>query len=373
MSAAPLSSSGARLSGAALLALFVFLPRVAHGAVPFVEGPRCRVSLDKLSYDDPGADDAEFLELRVERGAFAEPSVTDAGADAAGAPEPDAALTLGACGLAAIELVDGASGACTLYRAIPVAEIAVPEDDRVVVCSASVPFAAPCDVTASGRTALKAGWLQNGPNDGLRLRGTSGGAVEIGYEPPPACFAPSALRLADEAGETGPGSGVDDVNTLCGSRYVLLGAAESPLRGAPACPVPSTPDPLAPGDAGPDSEGGPRPVTPAAVERDPARRPDVYVPERAPAPRQSPSEDDPLFRIDASVDKVPDLRPLPQAPGCTMAPDGAVEWRRAPVGALLAGLVVVRRVFRRRRRRLRASRSALRAGSSARCGFRPSR
>ena len=94
----------------------------------------------------------------------------------------DASLTLGACGLAAIELIDGQNGACAVYRTIPVADLDVPPDDTVVLCSPDTAFAPSCDITAAGRSALKDGWLQNGPSDGIRLRGTAGVDVEIGYE-----------------------------------------------------------------------------------------------------------------------------------------------------------------------------------------------
>src|SRR5260221_1254502 len=99
-----------------------------------VEGGRCRVTMTKVSYDDPGADDAELIELHVDvfdrasgpsmRGGSTsadgaaescgspEPTVIDAGAiDRSDAARPAARhdagglLTLGSCGLAELRLI----------------------------------------------------------------------------------------------------------------------------------------------------------------------------------------------------------------------------------------------------------------------------
>src|SRR5262245_40981263 len=103
------------------------------------ETPHCRVSLSKFSYDGPGADDEEFVELVVDRCAgeggapparpdpqpptppcntpHADAGVTDAGAPPdARADAPSGALTLGDCGLGELRLVNGGAGACDEYR-----------------------------------------------------------------------------------------------------------------------------------------------------------------------------------------------------------------------------------------------------------------
>jgi len=181
-----------------LVAIAMATSSVAALAAPAPSGlvvaqsAACRVALVAASYDDPGADDAEFLELRVDMlatgslgtrtgGAAADGGMngecsSDAGAagDAQVVPGDAGAAAgpvLGDCGLGGLELVDGASAACETYRTIPLSLVPIPKDGYVVLCPAgsSVDARAHCDVTSAGRSALRAGWLQNGPNDGFRF------------------------------------------------------------------------------------------------------------------------------------------------------------------------------------------------------------
>jgi len=210
------------------------------------ESRACRVSVSKVSYDDPDADDAEFLEFRVERtsgDAGAVPEHACSTSDAAQSPSPleagiGAPQTLADCGLSTLELVNGGSGACEKYRSLAVGTLSVPDDGYVVLCAvdSTLATAGLCDATAVGTSTLKNGWLQNGPNDGLRFLGPAGEPlVELGCEGGPACFVGATL-LPEESGKlpgaTGP---EDDVAALCGAEYRLLPASEAPLRSEPGC------------------------------------------------------------------------------------------------------------------------------------------
>lgn len=216
------------------------------------ETPSCRVTLAKASYDDPDGDDAEFLELFVERrslptidggradGAVPSDSSSPAGLlqDASTSSDSGSSMarTLGDCGFGSIELVNGGSGACDKYRTLLVADVRIPDDGHVVLCAidSSLATAAKCDASTFGLTTLKNGWLQNGPNDGIRFLGTATELLsEVGYEGGPACFTSSA-RLVDETGTFSPiiTLAEDDVNVLCGDGYRLV-AASSALPGDP--------------------------------------------------------------------------------------------------------------------------------------------
>src|SRR5262249_32014121 len=149
-----------------LLSITLVLVRTAAAApnaLVVSETPLCRVSLTKVSYDGPGADDEEFIELFVERlggtGAAGPPSVPDAPppqptctsphrmADS-GAPPSDAAVLPDAnadaasgkpilrdCGLVELRLVNGGGGACDEYRAIPLGPVEIPDDGYLVLCA----------------------------------------------------------------------------------------------------------------------------------------------------------------------------------------------------------------------------------------------
>jgi hypothetical protein len=255
------------------------LPNVARGApahpgLVITEAPACRVVLTKLSYDGPGADDEEFIELFVERTGRVTgdpPTAIDAGSSmpACHAPHPSAesgpsptdggvpeeagldvasrGLTLGDCGLGELRLVNGGSGACDEYRIIPLGPVRVPDDGYIVVCAQDSVFSSACDVDTAGRSALKNGFLQNGPNDGLSFIDSGGVTrLEIGYEGGPPCFSPAFVAMVDETGETSAGSLDDDVNVVCGSGFVLRPISEVPFRTAATCSTAGA------GDAGAD-------------------------------------------------------------------------------------------------------------------------
>ena len=355
----------------------------ASSSLVVASGAACHVELVAVSYDDPGADDAEFIELRVVTGSTplldggdsrALPTTSidggDAGRDGSSAEE------LGDCGLSRLDLVDGANGGCATYRSLPVADVPQPEDGFIVLCAAgsTVDAAAHCDVTTAGRSQLRAGWLQNGPNDGLRFVGNDGSAHDVGYEGAPACFAANAPLLATESGESEAGSAVDDVNAWCGGKFVLLPTDDVGFRAAPMCPLPP-PASFAPGvdararlDAGADG---------SAVARDAG-----WVPERAPPPMsRGPSRTfGPLF-VDAGTIGSPHAsRALPKPPGCSSsarAPSRGSENALPLLVAVACGWFVRRRraecervVSYRVTRRPRSLPAAAPRSARARCGAR---
>lgn len=247
---------------------FFFAVRTA-GAAPntltISETPLCRVSLTKFSYDGPGADDEEFVELVVERFAtdsgvspvprvppqpptspcntsHADAAVTDAAAPPDAPPDArSGALTLGDCGLGDLRLVNGGAGACDEYRVIPLDSVVVPSDGFVLLCAQDSLFAASCTVNTAGRSALRNGFLQNGPTDGLRFVSAEGiVALEVGYEGSLPCFSSGAHAAVDETGESVGTPGVDDVNVVCGGRFELEPASAAPFRAASGCPTPMT-------------------------------------------------------------------------------------------------------------------------------------
>lgn len=285
----------------------------SHAGLFISEGAGCRVLLTKMSYDDPGADDAELLELFVERSADAG-APTDAGRVPRDGAAGTAMLTLGDCGLGALELVNGGGGACDTYRTIPLSSLPIPPDAYLVFCATDSVLAPACDVKAAGLSALRNGWLQNGPSDGLRFVDRDGSAaLELAYEGAPPCFAANARHLADETGQlTGASDPTDDVNTFCGAGFALLSPAAAPLRDDAHCPVAL---PRAPGDAAVTTQGGVSSSDSGAAER-------PWTTERAP---KSPSSDSPaasaLLEIDAglvALAKTPSAPPKP--PGCAVVP-----------------------------------------------------
>lgn len=339
-------------------------------------GAGCRVSLTKVSYDDPGADDAELVELFVDRvtGSAVHAWPLDASSTASGdagglralcdamAPLPasrDAAsepantppdsgmpqLTLSDCGLAALELVDGAGNACGTYRSIPLGAVPVPGDGYVVLCAVDSALAAAgrCDVMAAGRSALKNGWLQNGPSDGLRFVGTGvTAAVAVGYEQGPSCFAPSPVLLVDEAGAVVGANGApeDDVNVFCDPAFVLLGAHDAPLRRANPCPREA-----AAADAG-LSAADPH------VAADGGAVPSERTPSRTARGASSPL-------LDAGLVAVPRRQAAsPKVPGCSVARPG-LSRAASPVGLWPALAVGLYRLLTRRTRRTPRIRGAL--------------
>jgi len=347
-------------------------------AVPIAETPACSVALTKVSYDSPGADNREFIELAVERfqvnegapprpkpadpapdgappppvchtghgpdaGAGVDSGVTDARADA-----PAGALTLGDCGLEELRLVNGGGGACDEYRTIPLAAVIVPSDDFVVICAADSTLGG-CDVTTAGRSALKNGFLQNGPNDGLRFVGVPDGvSLEARYEGGPSCFSPAAVNLVEETGEIAGTPGDDDINVACSGHFELQGATDAPLRRLNACSS------LAP-EAGAPVTQGTDAMAPAGNR---ASQPE-FVPDGSAFPSYSSLPD-----AGAGAASRPSGTPL-QPPGCS-----ASAGRRSgqDVAWLLGAGAVALAVRRPTRRRTR-----LRAGSCVRSSSLPRR
>ncbi|HEX4336236.1 MAG TPA: hypothetical protein VH062_10005 [Polyangiaceae bacterium] len=337
-----------------------------NGGVVVAETAVCRVVLTAVSYDDPGADDAEFVELHVE-GLEPDSSCAtmarhvamaehDAGCDAA-AVAPDSgdagsdaragcAPTLGDCGLDGLVLVDGANGACSEYRVLPLATVVIPGDGYVVLCPAgsSVDQSAHCDVTSAGRSALRAGWLQNGPNDGLRFTSTHGANVDIGYEGSPACFEVHGPELATESGESGGDATLDDVNVVCDGSFVVLPSNTVPLRAPVTCPRGGE------GIAALADAGAPDATPRDAGQRDANAADAPWQPEHAPAPasRSVPPAYGPLY-VDAGPIPQPRTQTsLPRPPGCAVATPSSPS-NAASVPALLVLALVLRCVRRERR------------------------
>jgi hypothetical protein len=349
---------------------------------PISSTARCSVSLGKVSYDDPGADDAELVELYVERragtGSTHAASVMTGGQGCGSAKDAspgsdagtsmdasDVALTLGDCGLGALVLVDGAVGKCVDYRTIPLSQVVVPRDGHVLICAADSVLAAHgvCDVMQAGRSELKNGWLQNGPNDGLRFVGADDEPLlDVTYEGAPPCWSAPATPLVPETGQASDFPvPTDDVNVFCDGRFVLLQQGYALPRHPPICP--HTP----PSDGGPPIEHG---GSSGGYDAG-----DVgWMPERVPDDGYGTGTAG--FELDAGqiVLATPPRR-APSSPGCTLAV-AASGLSGAPwLAASAAALAVIRRRRRTRTRtRIRSRRgSALRADCGARCGSWPRR
>jgi hypothetical protein len=369
---------------------FVLAAPGAHAAPPYVaETTACRVSLAQISYDDPDADDAEFLVLAVDRLASPPRGATGASppAPATGPCSPDAEdaadsgtaalpegggtgdpgtanepLLLGHCGLDRLELVSGGSGACDTYRSIPLAGVPVPADGRVVLCATDSVLAPSgvCDLMAAGRAALRNGWLQNGPADGLRFVGTAGAYQELAYEGRPECFSPAALTLPEEKGFVNVGgTPFDDVAVRCGSEYSLRPFSFEALREPNSCATPSmvkhdagaaaSPREACPsGACGSGGSGS----TPGGGEAPNGGEASTWVPELSPevAPRPGTGTDlGGLWRGDAAAYQLPtgEAPEPPPAPGCTLSRDAGLP-RGSASSEVLAGLLLVGSAWRRR-------------------------
>ncbi len=213
-------------------------------------------------------------------------------------------------------------------------------------------LASHCDVTYAGRSALKNGWLQNGPNDGLRFE-TGSGNVDVGYEGAPSCFSTSAAELVTETGEVSSGMGAteDDVNAFCAGRFQLLPASEATLRSIPDCPTP----PIGGGarDASPESSGDATMVVERIPDTGSGGAPALYE----------------SGWFDAAVLGTPDPLPGPPSPpGCAIGHE--VGSGASPLTATLVTLGFASLMLRRRRTLLPVSGSpivrAARSGSSPR-------
>lgn len=236
----------------------------------------CSVGLSRLSYDSPGADAAEILELRV-TGAFTAGSMR---------------ATLADCGLSVIELINGGASDCSPYRQLPVGDREIPDDGYFLLCSdeAEAALGVTCDFTDWGKSRLSAGWLQNGPSDGLRLVGSA--VHSFAYEGLPPICTDDWQTLPADTGQAINDS--DDIIVACGAGFSRVGLAQSPLRTAPSCAaladggtatalLPGKADTL--GDAGPGSVDesslqvlGESAVHPPRVARDDAGRPSLWLP-----------------------------------------------------------------------------------------------
>lgn len=180
---------------------------------------RCSIELERLSYDDPGTDDEEWLELAVRgRGS---------------------AVSFGDCGVGALELVNADDATCSAARRIELGELALPAGDRLVVCSndSRIGAAVGCDVSRDSSGELRNGWIQNGP-ELVRLVGSDEQELwSVAYGSGGTC--PAALQLPKEQGaiETGEGE-VDDVLARCDEEFVRLPATLAPPRKPAVCPEP---------------------------------------------------------------------------------------------------------------------------------------
>jgi len=358
---------------------------LAHAAPPFVAAsPTCRVSLTQLSYDDADADDAELMVLRVERlttafgggapapaplpapdpvpcippdveggssGLDSGSSLDAASLDAASEPGP---LVLGDCGLERLELVSGGSGACDVYRTLPLAEVPVPDDGYVVLCATDSTLAQSgvCDLLAAGNAALKNGWLQNGPADGLRFVVVDGSSVELAYEGSPACFSAAAMTLPEESGYIdASGPSPDDVATLCSGGYTLRPLSVEDLRAPNACNAPPSVqrDGAAPLPPASCTDGGCTSSGAASDSASPDAGRGTWVPELAPGvdppfQAQAPSYG-PGLDLDAAAYQLSERESTqaPAPPGCAVGSvrgaHGSWSTRGHPGLALLAAAV----------------------------------
>lgn len=350
----------------------------SRNALTISESPMCMVALTKLSYDDPEADDEEFIELTVTRNPASSAGLppgdgslhptsasevigschADAGtpiADAGvGAAEDAGALSLADCGLDRLELLNGGSDGCPIYRTIQLAQVRVPPGGTVLICAAASPLSTlyGCDVSTTGSSALSNGWLQNGPGDALRVV-SAGMTTLLGYESvPTACGAPSA-ELAVETGEAF--GAADDVNTFCGS-FVLSPRDQAEPRTPNACSSPSVDGSV---------EVAAPPVTPstAGTSGSATSLGNATQTVFTGAPPAPPVERLPEGGLTTSDGGESTERPTPPpaGPGCSVPPQRSAPRGLGFVAVLLAALA--RRV-RLRRRAWRALRPFLRGPTS---------
>jgi hypothetical protein len=247
-----------------LAAFFLLLFAAAGLSSAPAAGPLCTVNLERLSYDDPGVDDAEWLELSVEN--------------------PNGGARFSDCDVAALELLDGDDASCPARLRIELAELAIPASGTLLVCASESSVAATgCDVGAGSSGSLSNGWLQNGA-EVLRLVNSAG--LEIwssSYGGVPSCDV-SATLPKDQGGVDTTLGEEDDVLARCGDTVVRLPVSSAPPREAASCPTSDAPatSPAAtgtalPGVAAPATSGlpplGEAETTAATASSTPNREP----------------------------------------------------------------------------------------------------
>jgi hypothetical protein len=226
----------------------------------------CSVRLERLSYDDPGTDDEEWLQLSVSNG--------------------EGALSFLECGVLALEIVNGDDPGCAAARRIELGSRAIPESGHLVICSAESTVASGwgCDVTESATGALNDGWLQNGPET-VRLVGIDEEEIwSFPYGRGGHCSSTPELP-EDQGGIEVDGAEVDDVLVRCGEGFARLAAPEAPPRAPARCPdaptlntaIASVPlastgsgDSVPPGEPNSLDPGSVAPANPAGAAVDPA-------------------------------------------------------------------------------------------------------
>jgi hypothetical protein len=205
----------------------------------------CEVVLSRLSYDDPGTDDAEFLELRV---------------------EPPQAILLSECGVAALRLVGGGAGECNEYRTLDLAGVLSDARGFAVLCSADslLHQDVVCDATTFGGQKIGNGWLQNGPDDGLELLAASATPLRGYAYAVSSGNCPSGADVVHLPPDTGPPKGeVDQVLVNCDGVFLAASLADSPLRSE-SCAV-AVSDAGHPGPRVVPERAPPEPAAPTAV------------------------------------------------------------------------------------------------------------
>ena len=189
----------------------------------------CSATISRLNYEGPGTDTAEFIQLRV-----------------TGAENSDGGLTLGECGAASIELVNGGNNECPVYRTIDIADVLIPASGRVLICSGDSELNERygCDYDA-----LPNNWIQNGPADGVVLYDEAQSVQTLGYPGAELCFDEFFPVIKEPTAADG-----DWANVLCEHGAQLKPLIDIDLESDPVCPLEDTidwPDSGSPrGDAG---------------------------------------------------------------------------------------------------------------------------
>ncbi len=185
-------------------------------AVVVASSADCRVELTKVNYDNPSTDTANVIELHVVR------------------TSATAATTLGDCDLSKLVHVSGTNPrSCSVAWTVDLANVAIPNDDYVVICGHGSSITA-CDITTSTTGNLAADMLQNGDSDGLAFYDSTGAAVsDVVWEGINGCFTSPRQTEIQKEGNGSP----DMVNIACGADYILADVGTAPLRKPNPCPV----------------------------------------------------------------------------------------------------------------------------------------